>query len=262
MTKTFQIIVFLLIAFSINAQDSLIIQKKHQICIATGLSKHIIQDYVISPLIYKGIKAPIWIKYKYYGAKFNHSIFAYFNQPELECYITNKKSSNPHYTENINGYLSYCLNRKIYSLNKYNTDIFIGGKIKHYINYRTYYISENYPAETSEQNTSLDFMLQLNKRYNSNEDLMNFTFNIPIVARCLTLGMYNANVSTNFDSNFVSLNKLFEFQSELSIYKSLNNTVAFGLSYYFHFYSFEKHVDLNRTKYTNSQLLIEILIKL
>lgn len=277
MTKIFQVITLSLIAFSIHAQDSLLIKnKKHQIGISTGFSKHIIQDDVISPFIYKGIKAPIWIKYKYFGVKFNHNFDAYFNQPKLESDITNRNRNSSHYTDNVNIYLNYSVNQKIYSINKYRTDIFIGGKFKSYLNYRSHHYTNYAQATSAEQSTSLDFMLSLKKRYNSNNDLITFNFSLPIVSYALLSGTYNAKVSTKYygidtdknimfqlfkNGDFVFLNKLFEFQGELSIYKSLDNTIAFGLCYYFHFYSFEKHPDLNRTKYTNNQLLLEILIK-
>ena len=278
MTKIYQIIIYLLIASAIYAQDSVLIQKKkHQIIISTGLSKHIIQDDVISPLIYKGVKAPIWIKYKHFGAKFNHNFYAYFNQLELKSDITNRDSYFSHYTDNINGYLSYSVNRKIHSTSKYGTDIFIGGKFKSYINYRNHYYTINGQAISGEQSTSIDFILSLNKRYNSNDDLITFNLNYPIISYVLMSGMFNANVSPQIsevdtdknliaqffkNGDFVSLNRQFEIQSELSIYKSLSNSIAFGLSYYFHFYSFEKHPDLNRIKYTNNHLLLELLIKL
>ena len=196
MTKIYQIIFFSLIVSSIHAQDSVLLQKKkHQIIISTGLSKHIIQDDVISPLIYKGIKAPIWIKYKYFGDKYNHNFYAYFNQLELKSDITNKDSYFSHYTDNINGYLSYSINRKIHSIRKYRTDIFMGGKLKSYINYRNHYYTINSQATSGEQSTSIDFILSLNKRYNSNYDLITFNLNYPVISYVLMSGMFNANVS-------------------------------------------------------------------
>jgi hypothetical protein len=88
--------------------------------------------------------------------------------------------------------------------------------------------------------------------------------------------MYNANVSTQINNvntnekvmaqlfkngDIVFIDKLFEFQSELSIYKSFNRWLAFGLSHYLHYYSFEKHPDNRRTKYTNNQFIVDLIVK-
>jgi hypothetical protein len=176
MTKIFLLLLTSLNILSTYAQDTISnYNKKNQIYIGTGYSKHIIQDDVISPFIYKGAKAPIWIKYKYFGNKYIHNISFYYDKLNLESELTNRNNYFSHYSRNINGYFSYSLIRKIYSFNGIKTYLFIGGKFKSYLNYRNHYYTNKDQASVGEQNTSLDLNLSLNKSYNSKNDLITYS---------------------------------------------------------------------------------------
>lgn len=263
MIRTIQILVFILFAIIANAQDltSSYNAKKNQISVGTGIAKYIIQDDVISPLIYKGKGIPVWLKYKYLGTKLVHHVQIYFSRSDLHSNITNLSSNFPHNTDNINAHLNYKLGRKIFSFNKEKADVFVGGQFLSYLNFQKHYCNKYYQSSTGDQNTSLGIVFMLDKRYNSRDDLISFNVSFPIVSYSLSSGMYNANVVTDHYGDFVFVNKLFEVQSEVSFYHSLNNTIALGLNYFFHFYNFEKHPDLNNVKFTNNQILLEMLIR-
>lgn len=277
MTKIILLILFSLDFFYSNAQDTLLIlEKRNQIFLSTGYSKHIIQDDLISPYIYKGTKAPIWIRYKHFGKKYIHNILIYYDQLDLESKITNRSSYFSHFSKNINGFFGYSVDRKVYSFNEIKTDLFIGGKIESYINYRNHYYTTNDQSTTGEQSTCLGLNFSIIKKYNSKNDLITYSFSLPLLSYVLMSNMYNANVSDQINDvdpdespmaqiikngDIVFIDKLFEIQSELSIYKSLNKFMAVGISHFLQFYSFEKHPDNRRTKYLNNQLLVDIIIK-
>lgn len=259
------------------AQDStLVAGKRNQIIVSSGYSKHIIRDDVISPYIYKGIQAPVWIKYNHSGNKYLHRFQVYYSSLELESVITNSDNYFEHYSQNINGLFSYSLTRKIYTFKKAGIDLYIGGKYKSFLNYRQHYYTENSQSTTGEQSNSLDFISSVYKKYNSSGDIFSFSLNFPVISYVLLSDMFNANVSTQINEidphknlitqfikngDFVFIDKQFEFQSELSIYKSINQFFALGISHNFHFYSFEKHPDISRTTYANNQLIIDLILK-
>jgi hypothetical protein len=278
MTKTFLLLLSGLKMLSICAQDTIPIHnKKNLLELSTGYSKHIIQDDIISPYTYKGWKAPVWLKYSHLGKHYIHDLSLYYDRLDLESEITNKLSDFPHYSDNVNAYLSYGLIREICPIRGIKTDFYIGGKIKSYINFRNHHYTGSDQAFSAEQSTSLDIKLSLIKHYNPQNDLIIYSFSLPVLSYALLSGMYNANVSEQINQSdrsenmllqfikngdFVGINKLFEFQSELAVYKSINKMISFVACHYLHYYSFEKHPDNRRTKYLNNQFLIGITLKL
>lgn len=276
MTKIILLVLISLSNLVLIAQENDLALKKNQIHISTGFSNHITQDDIVSPFIYKGTKMPIWLIYKHHGNNYVHNISAYYDRLDLESRITDKSSSSSHYSKNTNGYFSYSVVRKIYSMNEFKSDIYVGGKLKSYINYRNHYYTNYDQTTIGEQSTSLDINLSLIKKYSPQNDLISYSFSFPIVSYVLMANMFNVNVCDQINNvdpfknlmvqlikngDFIFINKLFEFQSELSIYKSMNNFLALGINHYIHYYSFEKHPDNRRTKYLNNQFLLNFIIK-
>jgi len=276
MRKVLLIILFSSKLLSLFAQDSICLKKNH-ISVSSGYSKHIIQDEVISPLNYKGNKLPLWIKYKRYGNKYLQNISLFYNRVGLESNITHKDHYYSHYTENINAYFAYSVEKRIHSIKNINTDIYLGAKIKSYINYRNHSYTSDIQTITGEQNSSLDLNTKFIKVYNTQGDFISYNFNFPLIAYILMPDMYNANVSKQVykadaseglvlqyirNGDFVTLNKLFEFQSELHTIKSIHKNIAIGLTHYLHYYSLKKHPDNQPVKYVNNQFTLDLIIKL
>lgn len=273
-------ITLLLINNFLNAQDSTLIRKKkNYIGFNTGVSKHIIRDDNISYFIYKGITVPLHLNYRYNGEKNKHLVNVYIDKLCLKSKITDESSHFSHYTDNINIQVSYMFHRKIYDCNKINTSIMLGGKIQSYLNYRYHNYSNSSDAKvpSMEQNNSLGINLGFQKRYNNNNDLLLFHINIPIISYALLSENYNLSVNddlnmVDYDKNiiwqvfkkgdFVSFNKLIEFQSELSLIKSLNKTIAIEFRYFLHYYNFKKYENLLHTEYINYKFLTGIIFKI
>lgn len=269
-----------MISLFINAQDSISIRKKkNYIGLSIGVTKHIIKDDNISPLLYKGTTVPLHLSYRYDGKKYKHALNMYFDKLSLESKITDKSSHFSHYTDNLNIQISYTLYRIICECNKINTNILLGGTIQSFLNYRYhYYSSSTANIQTMEQNNSLGINIGLQKGYSSNNnDVLLFHINMPIISYALLDKIYNPAVIDDLNNidydkgiiwqvfkngDFVTFNKLIEFQSELAIIKSLNKNVAIELRYFFHYYNFKKYENLLHTEYVNNQFLIGLILNL
>jgi hypothetical protein len=99
---------------------------------------------------------------------------------------------------------------------------------------------------------------------------------MPLFAYVILNDRYNSNVSETFDEldlnkniytqlltkgNVVTLNKLLEFQTELSYSLFLSKHLGLEFKHRFHFYSLQ-YGDLFHSRYVNSQYLIGLIIKL
>ena len=119
--------------------------------------------------------------------------------------------------------------------------------------------------------SSLGINLFLEKNLKSKRNgYLYFNVNMPIVAYVILNDRYNANVSETFDEidldeniytqiltkgNVVTLNKLIEFQTELSYSLFLSKHVGVEIKHKFHFYSFSQYENLLHAKYVNNQYI-------
>lgn len=273
-------ITFLLISLFLNAQDSISVRKKkNYIGLSIGVTKHIIKDDNISPLLYKGTTVPLHLSYRYDGKKYKHALNTYFDKLSLESKITDRSSHFSHYTDNLNIQISYTLYRIICECNKINTSILLGSTIQSFLNFRQHNYSNNIASiPTMEQFNSLGIYTGFQKGYSSNNnDVLFFNINMPIISYVLLDKIYNVAVIDDLNNidydkgiiwqvfkkgDFVSFNKLIEFQSELAVIKSLNRTIAVEFRYLFHYYNFKKFENLLHTEYVNNQFLIGIILNI
>lgn len=260
---------------TIIAQDSLTNKPYNLFIINTGYSKHIIRDDIISPLIYKGAKAPIVLNYKYIGKKSRQAFTLYYDKLDLKSSITNENSN---YAINSNALIEYAYNRKLYTLNNLDANCFLGGKFIALINYRDYYFSNYGNHFSGEIMSSIGINLLLEKKFNGKKNgYLYFNVNMPLFAYVILNDRYNANVSGTFDEldlneniytqllksgNFVTLNKLFEFQTELSYSLFISKHFGLEFKHRFHFYSFSQYKSLFHARYVNSQYLIGLIVKI
>ncbi len=279
MIRKIIIAIFIIESFFITgifAQDSLNNNSKNLFIISTGYSKHIIRDDVISPLIYKGANAPLLLNYRYIGNKSRQAVTFYYDNLELKPSNTSNTSS---YALNTNTFLEYTYNRKIYTFNKLDVNCFLGGNFLAFVNYRDYHFSNSTISYFSgELMTNLGINLFLEKNLKGKKDgYLYFNINMPLVAYVILNDRYNANVSQTYEEidlnenvytqvltkgNVVTLNKLIEFQTELSYSLFLSKHVGLEIKHKFHFYSFSQYQDLLRAKYVNNQFLIGLIIKI
>ena len=264
--------------FVSNGQDAIPGKPMHLFGIHTGYSSHILRDDVASPLIYKGAQAPVEFTYRKIGSKFQHTITFNIDNLELHSSITDKSGFYLHYADNLNVSLDYACNRKAFAINPIKTDCFLGVKILSVLNARNFHYSNDNSIFFAEQLNSLGFNFLLEKKLCPSErDFFRFNINVPLISFVILNNRYNSVVSETFNKidfnknvlwqvftygDVVSLNKLLEYQTELSYSRFLTKHVGFEFKHRLHFYSFTQYKDLLHARYFNNQFLIGLIVKL
>lgn len=262
----------------INAQDSIPVKPKHLFGIYTGYSRHLIRDEVASPLLYSGANAPFLLVYDCNSSKSRHAFTLSFGKTKLSSSNTNKSGNNSNYADNLNALLSYSFSRNVNLFKHFNVNSFWGFTFLSVLNYRNLNFNNSSSIPFFEQLNSLGTNFLVEKNVGSKKyDFISFKINIPFVAYVTFNNRYNAVVSESlikFDSNkgvfgkvisngeFVTFNKLFEFQTELSYTKFLTKHIALKLEHQLHFYSISHYRNLLYARYINNQYLMGLIIKL
>ena len=101
--------------------------------------------------------------------------------------------------------------------------------------------------------------------------------NIPCISYVLLSGFYNAIVKEKYNDmdpdqnivwqilkkgDFVSFNKLFEMQADVSYSFFISNYIGFELQYRFLYYYFAQYQELFHTRVLNNQFLLGLTVKL
>ncbi len=258
-----------------KAQDSLTMKPQHLLSMSTGLSNHIVRDDIMSPLIYEGSQLPILLTYNYQGIKNRHTITAFFDNLELTSSITDKgTSSHSHYVKNLNVFLDYSYDRKAFTFEQINTECFLGGRISSFLNSRILYYSNQNSEPSAEvmMNLALDALLEA-KLDKSSDDFLSFHVCVPLISYVLLDDRYNATIEyteSDLDKNllgqilsksdFVTLNKLFKLQTELSYTMFVGGSFGLEFQYRFQYYSFAEYKNLFYARCINNQLLVGFII--
>jgi len=258
-----------------KAQDSLTTSPQHLLSLSTGLSNHMVRDDIMSPFIYGGSQLPILLTYNYRGIKNRHTITAFYDNLELTSSITDKgTSSHSHYVKNLNVFLDYSYDRKAFTLEQINTECFLGGRISSFLNSRILYYSNQNSEPSAEvmMNLALDALLEV-KLDKSSDDLLSFHVCVPLISYVLLDDRYNATIEfTEIDldksllgqivskGDFVTLNKLFKLQTELSYTMFVGGSFGLEFQYRFQYYSFAEYKNLFYARCINNQLLVGFII--
>jgi hypothetical protein len=276
-----KIIVILLFQFWFhlvsNGQDSIPKKSKHLLGVYTGYSHHIIRDDVASPLIYKGSQAPFAFTYKYMGSKSRQSANFYIDHLELSSSVTDKSGYWQHYADNWNATLDYSYLRKAFTIAKVNTNCFLGIKLLGLLNYRNFHYYKDYSVVFAEQLNSIGINFMMEKKLGiKQDDCLRFNVNVPLAAYVILKDRYNGVVSETFNKidfkdkpilniithgDIVTLNKLIEYQTELSYTRFLSKSFGFEFQHRLHFYNFSHYKDLLHAQYLNNQYLMGLIIK-
>jgi hypothetical protein len=276
-------IIFVIIIFkcsnTFSQENPNIVSAKtqHIFTLSSGMSLHSLRDEMMSPLIYSGNQIPIEFSYRFRGLSSRHNLLFYYDNSELKSSITNKTSAS-HYINNLNLNFEYSFGTKVKVLEDLNTTCFLGARFSSMLNLRNHYFSQGMSHESAEQMTSLGIYF-LSESYFQKEsnNYLRVEINIPFISYALLNNRYNANVSEEFDDidveknilwqlfkkgNFVSFNKLFEIQADISYNIFVSNHIGFDLRYRFKYYSFEQHESQLHSKVLNNQFLIGMMVKL
>lgn len=274
------IIVFIAINFvaSLNAQDSIKYKPNHLIGIYSGFSHHIIRDDVASPLIYRGSNAPILLSYGYIGERSRQIFQISYDNLELNSSITDKSATFPHFADNIVFKIDYSYDRKIYNNKNLLVQCFLGGKFSNILNLRNFHFYSGNSIYFAEELNSIGPNIHIKKQFRQlKDDVLHFTLYFPVISYAILGDRYNAVVDETFQKmdlskniywqvfksgNFVSFNKLLEFQTELSYTKFIGKHIGFEFKHKLLFYNYSHYQQLLHARYVNNQYLLGLIIKL
>ena len=146
------------------------------------------------------------------------------------------------------------------------------------LNLRTHYFSQDKSHASAEQMTGLGIYLLAESFFQKeSNNFLRVEINIPFISYALLNNRYNANVSENFDDidveknilwqlfkkgNFISFNKLFEIQADISYNIFVSSHIGFDLRYRFQYYSFAQYQSLLHSNVLNNQFLFGMMVKL
>jgi hypothetical protein len=280
MRKKIFILFFTLFVFLLSSkgQDSIPIRSKHLFGIYSGYSRHIIRDEVASPLIYSGSQTPLVLAYRYIGSKSRQSFTFFIDNLELNSSITNKTGYYLHYANNLNAIIDYSYSREVFKIKPINIDCFLGVDLLSVLNYRNFHYYTGNSILFAEQLNSIGLNLLMEKKLGSAKyDYFRFNINVPLIAYVVLNNRYNSVVSETFNKidfnknvlwqvftngEVVTLNKLVEYQTELSYTKFLTNHIGIEFEHRLHFYYFSQFKDLLYARYLSNQYLIGLIVKL
>lgn len=276
--KFIKIILFIIIVIAQSkclAQDSAAVQfePNHLVTLSTGLSSHSLRDEMMSPLIYRGSQIPIEVSYRYRGLSNRHNVSLYYDNSELNSSITSKSS---HYIKNLNLNFEYSFAVKTAEFQNLNTTFFLGARFSSLLNMRNHYFIQGNSYASAEQMTGLGiYLLTETTIQNNSKNFLSVEINIPFISYALLTNRYNANVSEKFNDldfeqnvlcqilkkgDFISFNKLFEIQADISYKFFVSDLIGVDLRYRFQYYSFEQYASLLHSNVLNNQFLIGMMV--
>lgn len=261
-----------------HAQDSIPVKPELLFGIYTGYSRNIIRDEVASPLLYKGGCSPLLIEYNCNKSKSRHDFKIFIGNSKLNSSNINKSGFNTNYSDNLNISFCYSYRRNVKIFQRFNVRCSWGGTLLSVFNYRNFYLNGSNSFPFFEQINSLGANFLIEKSVGSKKnDFTGLEINLPFLAYVTFNDRYNAVVSGSlkkYDLNddvfrkiisngeFVTFNKLFEFQTELYYAKFLTEHVGLRLENQLHFYSIAHYSNLLYTRYITCQYLIGLIVKL
>jgi hypothetical protein len=267
---------------SFSQEDSTVasFETQHLFSLSSGISFHTVRDEMMSPLKYGGSQIPLEFSYCYRGVSNRHTVLFYFDNTELSSSITKVYNDAvvSHYIKNLNLNFEYSFATRITLIEDFNTTCFLGARFSSMLNMRNHYFSQSKSHESAEQMTSLGiYFLTESFFQKESNNFLRVEINIPFISYALLNNRYNANVSEEFDDidvdkntlwqlfkkgNFISFNKLFEIQADISYNIFISSHFGFDLRYRFQYYSFEQHESQLHSKVLNNQFLIGMMVKL
>jgi hypothetical protein len=260
-----------------KAQDSISLKTKHSIGIYSGYSRSFIRDDVASPLLYRGANSPFLFEYDYNTSKGRHSIAFFIGSSELRSSVANKIVSYTNYADNFNASISYSYRKDANVFQHHDIKSYLGFTFLSVFNYRSLHFENSSTIPFFEQLNSLGANFLIEKKVGLKKiDFASFKINLPFVAYVTLNNRYNAVVGRSLNSydsdkgifgqvisngEFVTFNKLFEFQTELSYNKFLTEHLGLKIEYQLQFYSVAHYRNLLYTRSLNNQYLMGLIIK-
>jgi hypothetical protein len=255
-------------------------ETQHLFTFSSGLSSHTIRDEMMSPLLYRGTQIPLAFTYRFRGLENRHTVLFYFDNTELNSSISKviNEAAVSHYIKNLNLNFEYSYAKKVIMLEDFNTTGFLGVRLSSILNLRNHYFLRDKNHMSAEQMTGLGIYLLAETSFQQeSNNFLRVEINIPCISYVLLADRYNANVSDKFDNvdfeesllwqlfkkgDFVTFNRLFEMQADVSYMFFVSNHIAFDLQYRLLYYSFAQYRDVHHARVLNNQFLLGFTVKL
>lgn len=268
------------VSFSQEPTTMISFEPQHVLTLSSGISSHAVRDEMISPLMYRGTQLPLAFTYRFRGLESRHTALFYFDNTELNSSIT--KITNDvalsHYIKNLNLNFEYSFSTKAALFEDLNTTCFLGARLSSMLNLRNHYFLQDKNHMSAEQMTGLGIhVLTETTLQQESDNYLRVEINIPCISYVLLTDRYNANVSEKFNDvdfeegllwqlfkkgDFVTFNRLFEVQADVSYTYFVSNHIAFDLQYRLQYYSFAQYQDLFHARVLNNQFLLGVTVKL
>jgi hypothetical protein len=267
-------------SFSQESSTIIAFEPQHLLTLSSGLSSHTVRDDMMSPLMYRGTQIPLAFTYRFRGLENRHTALFYFDNTELNSSITKiiNDVAVSHYIKNLNLSFEYSFAHKVTTLEEFNTTGFLGVRLSSIFNLRNHYFLQDKNHMSAEQMTGLGiYLLSETSLQKESNNFLRVEISIPCISYVLLTDRYNANVSEKFDNvdfeqsllwqlfnrgDFVTFNRLFEVQADVSYIFFVSNHIAFDLQYRLLYYSFAQYQDLIRARVLNNQVLLGMTVKL
>jgi hypothetical protein len=268
------------LSFSQDSSTILSFEPQHLLTLSSGISSHTVRDEMMSPLLYRGMQAPLTFSYRFRGIENRHTALFYFDNTELNSSITKvmNDAAVSHYINNLNLHLEYSFSTRAAVFENLNTTCFLGARFSSMLNLRNHYFLQDKNHMSAEQMTGLGIhMLTETTLQQESNNFLRVEINIPCVSYVLFSERYNANVSEHFDDidvennivwqlvtkgDVVTFNRLFEVQADVSYIFFVSNHIGVDLRYRLQYYSFAQYQDLFHARVLSNQLLFGVTVKL
>jgi len=255
-------------------------EPQHLLTLSSGISSHTVRDEMMSPLMYRGSQIPLAFTYRFRGLENRHTVSFNFDNTELNSSITKTidDAAVSHYVNNLHLNLEYSGSTRAAVFEDLNTTCFLGARFSSILNLRNHYFLQTNNHMSAEQMTGLGMYLLTETSFQKeSNNLLRVEISIPCISYVLLTNRYNANVSEKFDNvdfeqsllwqlfkkgDFVSFNRLFEVQADVSYIFFVSNHIGFDLQYRLLYYSFAQYQDLFRARVLNNQFLLGMTVTL
>ncbi len=267
-------------SFSQEFSTIISFEPQHLLTLSSGISSHTVRDEMMSPLLYRGTQAPLALSYRFRGIENRHAVLFYYDNTELNSSITKTMydEAASHYINNLHLNFEYSFANRVITLEDFNTTGFLGVRLSSILNLRNHYFLQTNNHMSAEQMTGLGIhVLTETTIQQESNNFLRVEINIPCISYVLLTNRYNANVSEKFDNidfeqsllwqlfkkgDFVTFNKLFEVQADVSYIFFVSNHIRFDLQYRLLYYSFAQYQDLFRARVLSNQFLLGMTVKL
>jgi len=268
------------VSFSQESGTMISSEPQHLLTLSSGISSHTVRDEMMSPLLYRGTQIPLAFTYRFRGLENRHTALFYFDNTELNSSITKTMNDYAvsHYIKNLHLNLEYSFSTKAAVFEDLNATCFLGARLSSNLNLRNHYFLQDKNHMSAEQMTGLGiYLLSETSLQKESNNFLRVEISIACISYVLLTDRYNANVSEKFDNvdfeqsllwqllkkgDFVTFNRLFEVQADVSYIYFVSNHIAFDLQYRMLYYSFAQYQDLFRARVLNNQFLLGMTVKL